>query len=122
MRQALAKENTKNIIFDDGSLNFKYFNVKKGHYWSKDENEKLIQGVIKYGANNFKAIRTHCFKNQWSEVEIRLRVCRLLKTYELKQYEGRKFNSKEEVMEIAKRNKEEASQSKKICGGILYNP
>jgi hypothetical protein len=42
MRQSLITENSKNIIFEDGSLNFKYFNVKKGHYWSKEENEKLI--------------------------------------------------------------------------------
>jgi hypothetical protein len=42
MRQSLISENSKNIIFEDGSLNFKYFNVKKGHYWSKEENEKLI--------------------------------------------------------------------------------
>ena len=36
MRKALCKEN---IITGDGSLNLKYFNVKKGHYWSKNENE-----------------------------------------------------------------------------------
>ena len=42
MRQELIPQNSKNIVFEDGSLNFKYFNVKKGHYWSKEENEKLI--------------------------------------------------------------------------------
>jgi hypothetical protein len=74
MRQSLISENSKNIIFEDGSLNFKYFNVKKGHYWSKEENEKLIQGVIRFGATDFKQIRKECFgKSNWSETEIRLR-------------------------------------------------
>ena len=54
MRQGLIGENSKNIIFEDGSLNFKYFNVKKGHYWSKEENEKLIAGVLRFGATDFK--------------------------------------------------------------------
>eukprot|EP00351_Strombidinopsis_sp_SopsisLIS2011_P004251 CAMPEP_0116880702 /NCGR_PEP_ID=MMETSP0463-20121206/12652_1 /TAXON_ID=181622 /ORGANISM="Strombidinopsis sp, Strain SopsisLIS2011" /LENGTH=40 /DNA_ID= /DNA_START= /DNA_END= /DNA_ORIENTATION= len=38
----------------DGSLNLKYFNVKRGHYWSKKENDELIKGVIKYGATKHK--------------------------------------------------------------------
>jgi hypothetical protein len=118
----LATENSKNIIFDDGSLNFKYFNVKKGHYWSKDENEKLIDGVLKFGACEFKKIKKECFKSNWSETEIRLRICRLFKCYNLKEYEDRKFNSKEEILELAKQNKQEAVKTKKICGGILYNP
>ncbi len=54
MRQGLIGENSKNIIFEDGSLNFKYFNVKKGHYWSKEENEKLITGVLRFGTTDFK--------------------------------------------------------------------
>ena len=122
MRQALASENSKNIIFEDGSLNFKYFNVKKGHYWSKDENNKLIGGVIKYGVTNYKAIREEVFKSNWSETEVRLRICRLLKCYNLKEYENHQFTSKEEILDIAKANKEEAQKQKKICGGIMYNP
>jgi hypothetical protein len=54
MRKAMKQ---KNLTFEDGSLNLKYFNVKKGHYWSKDENALLIQGVIKLGASNYKEIR-----------------------------------------------------------------
>jgi len=67
MRQALIKENSKNIVFEDGSLNFKYFNVKKGHYWSKEENDKLIQGVLKYGACEFKAIKREFFHKKDSK-------------------------------------------------------
>ena len=39
MRKSLCNNN---IVFEDGSLNLKYFNVKKGHYWSQKENEKLV--------------------------------------------------------------------------------
>ena len=46
MRKALCKED---ICLSDGSLNLKYFNVKKGHYWSKKENELLIKGIIDFG-------------------------------------------------------------------------
>jgi hypothetical protein len=129
MRQGLAETNSKHIIFEDGSLNFKYFNVKKGHYWSKEENEKLIEGVLRYGATNFKDIREKAFKcsseksaSNWSETEIRLRVCRLLKCYDLSPYEAHRFSSREELLEHAKRNKQEALRSKRVVGGILYNP
>lgn len=89
MRQSFIDIN-KNIYFDDGSLNFKYFNVKKGHYWSKEINDELIKGVIKYGATAFKEIKSKVpvFKDEWSETEIRLRICRLLKCYNLKVYEN----------------------------------
>ncbi len=123
MRKGLAGDNSKHIIFEDGSLNFKYFNVKKGHYWSKEENERLLEGVLKFGACAFQDIKDKCFhKENWSVTEIRLRICRLLKCYDLSPYETRKFNDAEEVMAEAKRNKEEAIRLKKVCGGILYNP
>lgn len=123
MRQALQQENSKHIIFEDGSLNFKYFNVKKGHYWSKEENQRLVEGLIKYGATDFKNIKKECFKgSSWSETEIRLRICRLLKCYDLTVYQGKKFTSENEIMDIAHKNKEEAVKTKRVCGGILYNP
>lgn len=132
MRQGLAEENSKHIIFEDGSLNFKYFNVKKGHYWSKEENEKLIRGVLTYGATDFKSMKRECFRapagekasasNTWSETEIRLRVCRLLKCYDLAPFETYRFRSREELLDTARRNKDEAIRSKKVVGGILYNP
>ena len=123
MRQGLAQENSKHIIFEDGSLNFKYFNVKKGHYWSKEENERLLEGVVTLGATNFREIRKQCFKGAaWSETEIRLRICRLLKCYDLSPYEGRKFETREQVLAEAAANKALALATKKSCGGILYNP
>lgn len=79
--------------------------------------------MLRFGATDFKSIKKQSFKeSNWSETEIRLRVCRLLKCYDLQPYEGRKFASREEILEIAKNNKEEAIRLKKVCGGILYNP
>lgn len=82
MRKALCNDQ---ICFSDGSLNLKYFNVKKGHYWSKKENDLLIKGVIQFGATNFKDIRAKHLKD-WTETEIRLRICKLLRYYDLEHY------------------------------------
>ena len=83
-----------------------------------------LQGVIKYGVTNFKDIKQkmEVFRKEWSETEIRLRICRLFKVYNLKPYEGRQFSSKEEILEEAAKNKKEALRTKKAVGGILYNP
>lgn len=91
MRKALCKDN---ICFEDGSLNLKYFNVKKGHYWSKKENDLLIKGVIEHGATNYKLIKQDYLK-EWTETEIRLRICKLLRFYDLKCYENTKFTCEE---------------------------
>jgi len=146
MRKDLCKEN---ICFKDGSLNLKYFNVKKGHYWSKNENDQLIQGIIKHGPTAFKQIRKDYLKD-WTETEIRLRICKLLRFYNLKDYEGTVFTSEEQILAEAKKNKEEASRldqesikeqiknakssgreipvdqvrarDQKLVGGIYFNP
>ena len=98
-------ENSRHIIIEDGSLNFKYFNVKKGHYWSKEENKQLLEGVVKCGACDFKQIRKNHFAGAaWSETEIRLRICRLLKCYDLAPYESIRFSCGEEVLAEAKKN------------------
>ena len=101
MRKSLCDEN---IIQTDGSLNLKYFNVKKGHYWSEKENESLIEGVLLLGPFAVKKIKKDYFAN-WTETEIKLRICRLLKYYNLKDYEGRMFVDQEELFEEAKKNK-----------------
>ena len=106
MRKALCKDN---ICFNDGSLNLKYFNVKKGHYWSHKENELLIEGVIEYGATNFKDIRKECLKD-WTETEIRLRICKLLRRYNLDDYKDHKFSCEDEIVKEAKKNREEAQR------------
>jgi len=144
MRKALCKEN---ICFDDGSLNLKYFNVKKGHYWSKKENDLLIAGVIRHGATAFKEIKKDCLAD-WTETEIRLRICKLLRFYDLKAYDGHKFHTAEQIAAEAKKNREEAQgldqeqlqqmkgrcqkpsdaakivrpKDPKLVGGIHFNP
>ena len=104
MRKALCKEN---ITLEDGSLNLKYFNVKKGHYWSKKENDELTKGVIKFGACKYKEIKKH-FLPDWTETEIRLRICKLLRFYNLKDYENTKFVSAEQISSEADKNRQEA--------------
>lgn len=133
MRKSLCNNQ---IIFDDGSLNLKYFNVKKGHYWSNVENEKLIQGVIERGATDFKQIRK-IFLPNWTETEIRLRICKLLRYYDLDHYKEVKFTGKDMILEEAQKNREQArkldleaaqaaGKSKpkdtKLVGGIYFNP
>ena len=95
-----------NIMHTDGSLNRKYFNVKKGQYWSNLETETLINSVLKLGPNKYKEIKEAFFKN-WTETEIKLRICRLFRLYDLSVYEDKKFNSYDEILEEAKKNKEE---------------
>ena len=104
MRKALCKEN---ICQKDGSLNLKYFNVKKGHYWSKNENDNLILGVIEFGVCKYKEIKNSYLKD-WTETEIRLRICKLLRYYNLKDYKDKKFNTREEIMDEALKNRKEA--------------
>ena len=125
MRKEMLSE--QDIITEDGYLNVKYFNVKKGQYWSKRETEKLIEGVLKHGVTNFKEIKQDKLEG-WSETEIRLRICRLLKCYNLNDY-TEPFESKEQIFEEAQKNKKHAmseqieDKSKKIfLGGIYYNP
>ena len=134
------------ICFPDGSINLKYFNVKKGHYWSKKENDKLIEGVINHGPTSFKQIKEMYLK-EWTETEIRLRICKLLRYYNLKDYADQKFVSREQILAEAKKNKQEAAKidneaigeikkhmkthgeteqvrpkDPKLVGGIFFNP
>ena len=131
MRKDLCKDN---ICSKDGSLNLKYFNVKKGHYWSSKENELLVQGVIEFGVLAFKEIKRK-YLESWSETEIRLRICKLLRYYNLKDYQTTKFTDAHQIAEEARKNKKEAlrldqeakldkskNRDRKLVGGILFNP
>lgn len=106
MRKALCKDN---ICFPDGSLNLKYFNVKKGHYWSRKETKLLLKGVLAHGATAFKQIRKD-FLSDWTETEIRLRICKLLRYYDLSHYKDVQFTCEEQIMAEAKKNRECAQQ------------
>lgn len=103
MRKLVTKDT--DIVNAEGNLNLKYFNVKKGQYWSKKENDALIAGVIEFGPTDYKTIKCKHLKN-WSETEIRLRICRLLKVYELgKKYkEDFRFKDEAEIMQARKDN------------------
>lgn len=77
--------------------------------------------MLKHGLTAVKKIKKEKFQN-WTETEIRLRICRLIKYYNLPDYEGRKFSSKEELFAEAKKNRAEAIKAGKELGGIYYNP
>lgn len=119
MRKALCNKNE--IIQEDGSLNLKYFNAKKGHYWSRSQNEKLIQAVLKFGVSDIKTIKDNEL-SEWTETEIRLRICKLLKCYNIEEYKDKKFHSQDDIFELAKANKHAGIESKKLLGGVFYNP
>jgi len=117
------------ICDEDGQLNIKYFNVKKGQYWSPREKQKLIDAVIKHGPTKYALIKKE-FLPDWTETELRLRVMRLLKYYNLEDYvgSGKTFSSQEEIEAEAALNKERAFEErikgdfKMMIGGIYYNP
>ena len=117
------------ICNNDGDLNLKYFNVKKGQYWSPKEKALLIEAVIKHGPTKYAQIKSE-FLSTWTETEIRLRICRLLKYYNLEDYNSseKRLMSKEDIETEAAANKERAFEEriqgnpKIMVGGIYYNP
>ena len=125
MRKALCKDT---IIQKDGSLNLKYFNVKKGHYWCPKENKKLITALMKYAPKDFKKIRKEFF-DHWTDTEIKLRICKVLRIYTIEDYQH-PFTSEDEILKEAKSNKQKAiqldksktSKRKHLVGGVFFNP
>ncbi len=91
------------------ALNLRYFNSKKGSHWSQREKDLLLVHVLKYGPTQFKSIRHHTEGGdpplgKWSEHEIRLRVCKLLKIYDLDCYNDHIFTSEAELKAEAQSN------------------
>jgi hypothetical protein len=76
--------------------------------------------VVDHGIN-IKEYKKKHFGN-WTETEIKLRICRLLKIYDLSKYEDRSFANAEEIMQEAVRNREEGLRNKSLVGGVYYNP
>lgn len=137
MRKELCDQDIVNI--KTGALNLKYFNVKKGQYWSKRETKLLIKHILIYDPTQFNKIKNHVDREssgatkesendsqslgQWTETEIRLRVCKLLKVYDLEPYKNRKFTSEQEIVAESHRNLEKANKDvRKKIGGIYFNP
>ncbi len=96
-----------------GALNLRYFNSKKSLFWAPKDREALLKHVLLYGPTQFKIIRLHKDGDveplgMWSEYVIRLRVCKLLKVYNLEPYKDRKFASMDELMAEAQSNLDQA--------------
>jgi len=100
MRFELSPPNSYQPV--TGALNLRYFNSKKHLFWSLKDRKALLKHVLIYGPTQFKNIRQHKEGEdeplgKWSEHEIRLRVCKLLKVYDLDPYKDRKFTSIQEI-------------------------
>ena len=121
----------------------KYFNVKKGSYWSDREDALLLELVLKFGPTNFEAIRSYdpescerpCKEDEttaetekrkplsnWTETEIRLRISKLLRVYDLTPYEKTIFASKEEITAEAANNRSLGKGKNALKGGVWFNP
>lgn len=73
MRQALSG---CEICRPDSTLNHKYFNAKKGFYWSEENNEELLAGMMEHG-KKWEEIASKHFKQTKKAVEIEMRACLL---------------------------------------------
>ena len=92
----------KDMIKEDGSINHKYFLVKKGAYWSRREDEALIRGLELFGIGKWNKIKFYELSN-YNEIEIELRTNILLGVKDLSHLDGRKLK-KEEVNAERKKN------------------
>ena len=70
----------------------------------------MIEGVKKYGACSFQEIRKEFFVDTWSETEIRLRICKLLRYYKITDYKDHKFTSEKEIFDEACKNRKDAEE------------
>lgn len=138
------------MIQKSGLLNLDYFKVKKGQYWSSVETQILKNLVIIFGAydsqrNVYQQIKNADYEGthqddhgnlvsvngkplkDFEEIEIRLRVAKLLGIFDLSCYEGKQFKTVEEVDQEAKINQQRFAEgcfdkSVKVKGGVVFNP
>src|SRR4051794_3418962 len=80
----------KDMVHDDGSINHKYFLVKRGAYWSPREDEALIRGLEICGVGKWNKIKFYELDN-YSEVEIEMRTSILLGVDTVDHLHGKKL-------------------------------
>ena len=105
----------KDLVKPSGSLNLPYFKLKKGQYWNEEAQEALIKAVIEFGAFDIKSIMKKYFSETdktgkviRSQTEVRLRISKLLRVYDLEGYKDMKFNSLEDIKKEAQENFQKA--------------
>ena len=64
-------------------MNHSYFNTKKGFYWSDLNDKSLREGIIRYDLD-IPTIRSHCFADKKTEMELELRTCLLFNAKDIK--------------------------------------
>lgn len=110
------------IMKKDGSaeLNPQYFKVPKGVFWSERQQTLLEERIVEFGPAEIEKIR-HGELNHWKSAEIRLRVSKLLKIYDLSVYKNKKFDSMEEIRAEAELNMQRGIENKKLKHKVFYN-
>ena len=115
------------IAKSDGSLNHKYFKEKIGCFWGPEDDELLIKAIGIFGIGKWDQMIHAYFCNRvifnykiQTDSELSLRTVKLLKLYDISEYEGRKL-TKEEIIKEAKKNLLEGEIRGKMKYGIYYN-
>ncbi|KAJ3226581.1 hypothetical protein HK099_004608 [Clydaea vesicula] len=93
-------EITKNIIFEDGSLNQDYFRPKKNSIMKQEGEQRkwldshrllLIKGIEKWGIGHFREISDE-FLPDWQPNDLRIKAMRLIGRQNLQLYKDWKGN------------------------------
>ncbi len=116
MRKAFS---SKNSILSDGELNHKYFQTKIGQYWTEEDKEKLIKGIIEFGVGAWAEIQAKYLK-QWSETDLKLRCGYVFKCVNIDKYNYITF-TREEIEKIAQENEKDGIAKNKFKYGIYFN-
>lgn len=108
---------TKNIIFEDGSLNQEYFQPPKGtvlvdkvRTWTPKCRELLIKGIGEFGIGQFRKI-SNTYLSEWVDAinqtaqELRLKTIRLIGRQNLQLYKNWK-GSEQDIQSEYQINKE----------------
>ncbi len=109
----------KNSILENGNINHNYFQTKVGLYWGIEENNQLMKGIEEYGVGVFDKIK-HKYLRKWSETEIKLRTCILLKCFNIEEYYKKKLNV-HEIKKESDNNQREGIEKRKFHNEIYYN-
>ncbi|KAI8980795.1 hypothetical protein BDB01DRAFT_795601 [Pilobolus umbonatus] len=116
-------EITKNMIYEDGTLNQDYFRPPKGHRaeearkWTDKERALLIEGIEKYGIGHFGEIAKELL-TAWSTNDLRVKCIRLIGRQNLQLYRDWRGNE-EDIKREYEKNKEIGLKYKAWKQGVL---
>ncbi|KAL6064464.1 HTH myb-type domain-containing protein [Balamuthia mandrillaris] len=113
----------KDMITEDGYLKEDYFKPKKTKIvlkrWTAKERRLLLEGVEKYGIGEWAKIKEESLP-EWSVLELRVKMSRLIGRQSLVQYKGWK-GTEEDVRAEHEKNKALGLELGCWKGGVLVN-